>query len=570
MTTMKITNKKLLGALLMAGTLILSACTNTTELEDSYKAEQSIPLAFDIYMSRNAQTRAAAIGDISSSRSLAQKKGFGVFGYYTEGERYAAGQEAFYPNFFYNQQVKGTDEDTPTWSYAPIKYWPNNNALADNAGATGENKGLVSFFAYAPYADAVGITGIIGLPTNTDKVDPVLSYKLAADGKNVDLLWGTSKTESSIAGSWEGRTDDNTGETLTGGKGKVNANLTKQATNGKVSFNFKHALAKMGLKVQLDLDDNKGNINGGELSTDKNKTKVSVESVTITTDGVEGAPKIQGKLNLATGVWELEDVTTAFTCALRGDELNQNILDPGEVSGDQPYSKLSTNGTSWVWDKTGVQTASENGVAIPAMDVYALETSEKPILFIPTTTPKFKVNIVYYVNTIDPNLQKYVSRVKNSITKEITFGSAVEMGKAYNLVLHLGLTIVKFSVEVDSWDNVDGITTVNLPINVTDGSEPMPKTDKATKTFTDVNNSENKLTVERDAAQPEIVYPVVGDKTKDTPDGDYTLDDDNIYTVEDGVVTKITPVPDDSDGNQAVDKSSNGVNASIGESKKYF
>lgn len=100
-----------------------------------------------------SSTRAGNTGNITDAQSLAAKGGFGVFAYQTGGTDYTAGQTTFPPDFMYNQKVTGTDVAAPVWSYSPIKYWPNDNTAADNAGAKGEtNTGKVSFFAYAPYA----------------------------------------------------------------------------------------------------------------------------------------------------------------------------------------------------------------------------------------------------------------------------------------------------------------------------------------------------------------------------------------------------------------------------------
>lgn len=465
---------------------VLASCTQNEEF-NSPVANNETPISFGTYLGRG--TRAAATGNITTAQVLAQKGGFGVFAYYTESTKYTAGQTAYAPNFMNNQKVEGTNDASPVWSYTPLKYWPNaNSTTADNIGAVGEEGGLVSFFAYGPYADAAGTTGITKLPTKSDKTDPVIEYTMAANGENVDLLWGTSNTTSSIAGTTTGQSNEgtaNTGETLTGGKGKVNANLTKQKVDGKIGFNFKHALAKLGgsgddatdaktgtgLQVVLGVAKKDGSAITGEALDAA--TKVTIQSITVTNDlqstdatANEAAKKSfasKGSLNLATGAW-----TVASTD--EGATFTSTIGKAGE-----------TGVTATIKDNllyTSTLASLPTGVTTTAQNVYKEETN--PIVMIPGTTPQFKITIKYNVTTADAALDGGYSDVTNTITKTITFPTEVEMNKMYNIVLRLGLTDVKVEATVADWENgssatdpdatdpnnTDGGVSVNLPINV--------------------------------------------------------------------------------------------------------
>ena len=63
-----------------------------------------------------------------------------------------------------------------------------------------------------------------------------------------------------------------------------------------------------------------------------------------------------------------------------------------------------------------------------------------------------------------------------TISKVITFTSAVEVNKRYNIDMHLGLTTVKFDATVADWatggtedtdsDSYNDSTPIHLPINV--------------------------------------------------------------------------------------------------------
>lgn len=467
---------------------IVSSCSQSAEsvIEDnSNNIETSqTPVNMSVYTA--SSTRAGNTGNITDAQSLAEKGGFGVFAYQTKSKDYTAGQTEFQPDFMYNQQVTGTDVAAPVWSYTPIKFWPNDNTVADNTtnNAKGvNNTGKVSFFAYAPYTTVTGkeTSGITGFSANSVAGDPTVSYKLAANAKdNVDLLWGTAGTNN---GSTTNGTAQN-GTQLTGGKAKVNVDLTKMKNSGKVQFNFIHALAKLGgsgsdasssnpagLLIKADPDDASYNRFGTE-------TKITVKSIVLTTDGTNtdasGTTNQQsivtsGKLDLATGVWTL-DQAAATT-------LSQTIAQSTTSDKDAELAKAIQEPES-VADGVSGFDAVPKGVTKDLQSVYKTETA--PLLFIPGTyLPNLKVTITYVVRTKDPNLKKGYSETTNVITKIVDFGGKkVEMNKRYTLTLILGVNSVKFDATVSDWTNTTATgtdssdtptvdnTDVNLPVNV--------------------------------------------------------------------------------------------------------
>lgn len=438
---------------------IVSSCSQSAEsvIEDnSNNIETSqTPVNMSVYTA--SSTRAGSTGNITDAQSLAAKGGFGVFAYQTDGNDYNSTTE---PNFMYNQAVTGktkTEGTTSTisWSYSPIKYWPNDNTAADDAGAIGEtNKGKVSFFAYAPYANpgAGETSGIIAVSDNKHAGDPTVTYKLATNSsKNVDLLWGTAGNNNgkTVSGSAQA------GDKVANGKENVNVNLTKMKTNGKIQFNFKHALAKFGgnggIKIKAEYDES------------DNNTKITVKSITITTDGANASGfTTGGTLNLATGVWSnpttSSDVTYSTTIS---DNLAAAIKEPATV---EKWSDLT-----------------HTGVTTTAQDVFNT-TEDNGFFLIPDATlPNFKVTVDYFVRTEDSKLSKGYSETENQITQTVSFGEAkAALNKRYSLTIILGMTSVKFNASVDSWgestsEGSESSANVNLPINVTD---PTPTTGK--------------------------------------------------------------------------------------------
>ena len=415
----------------------------------------------------------------------------------------------------------------------------------DNATTTYTNGGNVSFFAYAPYVglsatdwtDVQKNDGIIAInggttlsATNNKQQDPILTYLIPTEGnKMVDLLWGTMGVTSknvNNAGN-VGVTGAETGDNYTQSVLKgytVNANLTKQTTGGTIGFAFKHALAKVGgsttvtpgggddvkngLMVVLDLDDLKGAEVGGskEDATRVTITDIKIEARTLVADEsgsqtigetkVSYMKKAQGNLNLATGQWEVlkdlnaEDANT--TDNLSNDQSEAATTTHNIVTKVKGISKLTAsayladaigetvnpttagNATNWsaISGKTGVITTPQN--------VYEYETN--PLVFIPNTYPELTFTIRYTVRTKDDaHLANYYSEVSQVICKKLTFQEVVQLNKQYSILMHLGLTGVKFTAEVSNWEldddskNFDSdndgtvdieVKNVYLPINV--------------------------------------------------------------------------------------------------------
>lgn len=73
-------------------------------------------------------------------------------------------------------------------------------------------------------------------------------------------------------------------------------------------------------------------------------------------------------------------------------------------------------------------------------------------MFIPGTKPCFKITVEYVVRTKDAHLAKGYTEAVQKITHNVAFQDAVQVNKKYNLLIHLGLTSVKFEATVSNWD----------------------------------------------------------------------------------------------------------------------
>ena len=504
------------------GLLTFAACSNSDDVftgsEDlAQEALQDNAITFGTYMGSAAQTKAGTPGAIAAPDGLKSvAAGFGVFAYYTGNDTYETKNgkaNTLYPNFMYNEQVTWNGS-TSAWEYSPLKYWPNDfaNSAVDgqSPAATGSDTygGNVSFFAYAPWVTAgSGEDGIIAITNNNTLGDPKITYVVAQDQNNlVDLLWGTyNSTSPNVLGSGNAGVAANYNSTVTApiadrntqgwqqdilwiaaDSYRMNADLNKQKTQGKVGFAFKHALAKVGgadasanattsgFMIVADFDGTAGAITGG---TQDANCKITVKEINIVARSIYndgGTDKYmknaKGDLNLATGKWEIyttsnltDDVTSAAsktaasktTYSIQNSELNTNIKDGGEVAfGSQP---------------TGVTTTPQN--------IYAAAEA-KPLVFIPGTKPELEVTIEYYV-TYDADGVSGINRIPQKIKKTIAFTNPVELNKQYSLLMHLGFTSVKFDATVSTWDEVGTVSgstptglvdgaTIHLPINVKD------------------------------------------------------------------------------------------------------
>lgn len=465
-------------------TMFLAACSQSELVEDIAKGQNdNAPQAveFGTFVGKNTRTTTGTTGGITTAEVLATSNGFGVFAYYTNAATYGntatTGSQA--PNFMYNQQVTGTG--TPlTWSYTPLKYWPNDTsagAVDGAGGATGSTAGggKVSFFAYAPYvATATGDDGIIGMSANTSTYDPQITYKLPAtptESNTVDLLWGLRGDDSystAIGTAEEGAV----GTTY-------NKDLTKQTVGEKVSFLFKHALAKFGgsastatkggIWVALDLDAVRTGTDNTGTADKEAATLVTLNSITIENavdDAADPGVLYQGGVfDLATGTWVSKNTVFTFSdtesSATTGNKLNTAIAEP---STGLAYDNTTDNR----WEVSGT---AFSGVTTTLQQVY---TGKDALYVIPSGADQsIKVTVTYTVRTYDGKVDGGYTEVPQTITKTLTVPGGLASNKQYRLNIFLGLTSVKFTASVAAWGDETGasgeaedVKAIDLPINV--------------------------------------------------------------------------------------------------------
>ena len=401
--------------------LALTACAKF----ETEKPVVDEPIAFGAYAG-NALTKAGAYGE--ETTTALQTNGFGVFAYQTSGDYSSSAT----PNFMYNTLVSGA-----SWTYSPIKYWPNQIQAGNTDGqpATAFKADKVSFFAYAPRVAATASTGavtgtdegIIALTSNSTAGDPKVTYKVSADlDKQVDLLWAVSKGET-----WTNVAST----TNTPTSGKPYLNLQKPAIGTAVHFYFKHALAQITLKAVAAY--NKTTAGG----TAQDGVKITIKQVELSVPGMTQTAVLNLNNTTAdTPLWESASGSTDLALTISGSNINSALLDGGDVA---PASQPA-----------GV-TGSEQNVIVNGKYYTVIPKAAN------TTVT---VKVTYYVSTPDTDLAKGYSRVENVISKDVTFTGGFSAGTRNTIKMILGISEVKFEAEVEDWS--DGTNaTVNLPLN---------------------------------------------------------------------------------------------------------
>lgn len=327
--------KKFFMGIAAIAALTLVSCSSDDLNSLSDNSSKNEAISFDGYLGRSAVSVNGTRGSVLAIDKL-KTDGFGVFGTYSS----TIGQ-ASSVNLFENQKVAYSNDDAK-WTYSPLKYWPT--------------QGHIDFLAYAPYVK------------NTTLTDSKINFTVEQNAANQnDLLW---------------------------------ANATSQTKENKtVTFNFKHALAKIGYKVQLK-DDYTG-------------TTIKLNKITLagSADGTSKTAFYKERIiNLSTGAW---------TPSTSDEKLN----------------------FEWFTNTVGTElttTATDNA------SNYLFVIPQK---FSAPATDQLYVIVEYTITYSDNTTVK--TKVCKQLEKEFL------QGKAYTINLTIGLTPIEFNATVDGWGDIE-------------------------------------------------------------------------------------------------------------------
>ncbi len=448
---------------LAAAAGLFAACSES-DFAEKQSPQQTVDdgaITFGAYMQR-ATTRAGASG-IMTNPTL-QASGFGVFGYYTDNNDY---EQTRIPDFFYNQKLSYNSK----WVYEPVKYWPNEYG----SSAISDDNDRVSFFAYAPYVEVTPASGklvkvqsdddqwgITGMSNNRTNGDPIVKYIASfEEDKSVDLLWGVCDDTNwpVIQGGTVQKIND-------GKQGLPWLNVQRpKDTNHQMNFQFHHALAQLSATVDAYVDDI---VAGKQVA---NGTKIYVRSISFTGIAMKGALNLnnedpnRAKWMDYNGTADLESgaPVVVYDQLKDGKEGTQGAVATNEKVGGLNPNIISN------WD-TGVNKGNTTiGVTATAQELF-----KSPNVMIIPTGEAMEVEIVYDVETTDPNLSTLLSdgkttgsSVENRIKKTVSFGeNNLQNGYRYKLQLHLGMNSVKIDADVTSWMDDAERPEADLPLNM--------------------------------------------------------------------------------------------------------
>lgn len=286
-----ITIKRLILA--VAGILALGGCGHTDEPATGGAGDGNV--MFGAYVSAPTGTRAS----VADMRML-KKTGFGVFASQSGNDDFNPDASAgFTPGFMCNQKVGWSPSASDgAWIYEPVKSWTGSK---------------LSFFAYAPYSEGGGETGITGMSGPQDAGSPRLSFRMDSDiDSQTDLLYADASSTVNLVNS------------------------------GQVQFVFLHALSRIGFSCAAD-----GSIASG--------TKVTVRKIVFKSSELG----VAGDLDLFAGRWvNLEKREIAYTLsAAESDFIKGN----NEISSDKAttVSPLTANGKYLMLIPSGDKVAVE-------------------------------------------------------------------------------------------------------------------------------------------------------------------------------------------------------------------
>ena len=366
--------------------LVLSGCAGEAVEETS--SSSSSEINFDAYVGRNTSTRSSETNIDFLKRDIKNpdnfNAGFGVFARYN------------HISLLDTEHVTW-NKDQNHWEYTNTRFWPS--------------EGSVDFYAFAPYNGAVKMGKLPDyLVNNPDSKDETYIY-FPSNVSPIDLVYANAEkqTKDSIS-----------------------------SINGKVKFQFKHALARLGLDITANQD------------LEENGAVITVEEVDLYgPEDYKGVFDMVGYLNLKTGGWHVvnNEKTRWYYAWTPTGEVGKEDGNDGKEDDQKKCQKLSA---SQLDHTTPIITNDPNSY----------------IFIIPQTKDeKFHIKITYTVKqgdfvdkvTVKKNLLDVLCKpgVPNP---SFTF----EKGKAYVFHLILSLDPVDFSVTVDGKkrDEVTGGITI--------------------------------------------------------------------------------------------------------------
>ncbi len=363
-------------------------------------------------------------------------EGFGLMAYYTKQNTWT-NDGGYTPDFMYNQSVV-YNSALGTWSYDPIKYWPN------------EEQDKVTFFAYAPYQtyseDGIGNGVKASYTANDAEGLPQIKFYLQKEAADmVDFVAGQ------------------------------NMDMVRQ--QDKVTFNLKHQLTRATFSAKTKVD----NVAYGANKSGDGASYVVVKSMDVL-DGGEFFTK---------GIYTFDNETTDNDKTNHDQDGTWSAFEPSAYSFEsimdyQDYEAMPAYLTDANYEETGVV------IPIAQTAYSSLFADDEYLFLIPPTADGLseegiQIEIVYDIVTIDSKLAAGHSATQSVYTVTLPAGTLLQ-GKAYNFQLEFDVTEILVRAVVIDWDDeitsdsgiVDPFDAIDITIN-TDDFEDLNVVDDAEK-----------------------------------------------------------------------------------------
>lgn len=402
-------------------------CTKETYVASGQYEPSDQPLLFSVYsesvVSRGkdqvrgyVNTHESIFGASDASGDFVPGVGIGVFAFHQPAK--SNGYPVDYnhnlgePEFMYNQLLQGAIDSygNKSWTYSPIKFWPNN-----------ENDQL-SFFAYAPYDERTSWDEDMDITCNLQgtkfkKLFPIYPYP----GDQLDYLWSTPVL-----------------------------NLRRGDINDVVQFEFKHICAQIGFKVGVCVN----NASADATVWDDPNTDIVIKSIKI--------EDVYSDYELSS-IYDKES-TPQFT-----DTWNKS----GSQTVSLVYDNMVEYGYISIADiKSGAPDFYKNDEW--TVDTWANEATFKRLntpdsyLFLApqkAADQNMKFTLTYELRTRnlkkDPVETRTITRTCSHMMSDMGLaGGAFEAGKAYTIKYRIGISGIEVSAELSDW--VDNETVIEI------------------------------------------------------------------------------------------------------------
>lgn len=391
---------------------------------------------------------------------------------------------------------KNTNQKLSFFAYSP--FMPKSDFTAVGSGTAGTDFPTALSAGTNFKTVASPTNGIVAMTTNEFTGNVWVKYLMpnAYENEAVDLLWGVRGQKIYSETDGNNNTVDALGD-------NYNINLTKQTVGEKVKFLFKHALTKIsgqtvteedvtktpdsgdkiGFKIVADVDvnteatagdhDNQAAYFGSGSDFDKTKTLITLKSIKIqdgktasdddetsVTGITESGIYNSGWFNIETGTWDNQKTTapgSKIEIVAESKEANQTSDDDVNYSinpdirdaasygkyGGTEVKKLADGGVTW-------DDAKPTGISTTAVPVFAKENIPGIMLIPGAADQSIYITVDYLVRTADPNLSNGFTVVEQVISNKVSLAS-LKSNKYYTIIMHLGLTSVKFEAVVADW-----------------------------------------------------------------------------------------------------------------------